>query len=157
MEKSLQEKWNKAINDENSSFEVAHEGNKRTKVEKKGTKFKKMLNAVWLSVAVSAVAVTSITATEWIHQINEMKDLAKDIKAGKSHDFKGFHELEKGANFPDSFERGKDKIEGFVKEKLGLEKSEQNNSMAKNLLSFVEQEKNAKNDKKNDKTKKLNF
>lgn len=29
--------------------------------------------------------------------------------------------------------------------------------MAKNLLSFVEQEKNAKNDKKNDKTKKLNF
>lgn len=35
MEKSLQEKWNKAINDENSSFEVAHEGNKRTKVEKK--------------------------------------------------------------------------------------------------------------------------
>ena len=32
-----------------------------------------------------------------------------------------------------------------------------NNSMAKNLLSFVEQEKNAKNDKKNDKTKKLNF
>lgn len=29
--------------------------------------------------------------------------------------------------------------------------------MAKNLLSFVEQEKKAKNDKKNDKTKKLNF
>lgn len=70
-----------------------------------------------------------------------MKDLAKDIKAGKSHDFKGFHELEKGANFPDSFERGKDKIESFVKGKLGLEKSEQNKSMAKNLLSFVEQEK----------------
>lgn len=120
MEKSLQEKWNKAINDENSSFEVAHEGNKRTKVEKKGTKFKKMLNTVWLSVA-----LTSITATEWIHQINEMKDLAKDIKAGKSHDFKGFHELEKGVNFPDSFERGKDKIESFVKRKLELEKSEQ--------------------------------
>lgn len=44
---------------------------KEQKLKKKGTKFKKMLNAVWLSVALSAVAVTSITATEWIHQINE--------------------------------------------------------------------------------------
>lgn len=86
MEKSLQEKWNKAINDENSSFEVAHEGNKRTKVEKKGQNLKKMLNAVCLSVAVSAVAVTLITVTEWIHQI---KDLAKDIKAGNHMILKG--------------------------------------------------------------------
>lgn len=153
----LEEKWKDAISNKSSEFSLTGENGNKTKVEKKGFEFKKALGAAWMALTIATVAVAGVTFNEWVNRVD---NITAGIKSGQIDTTKEAVDVqfyvERGANFQDSFIGVKDRITDKIKDALGIEKEtpkvSENNSLAKNLISFVNSDKE-KNNKDN--TKKL--